>query len=221
MTRNLRRTLALAALTATAGLAVAACSSSTAATTPKDDSPGLVVINTSQYQGNPITNVNKPAGILTDEAGQPYNMRTMTKGAVTLLFFGYTHCPDECPLTMSNVAAALRIMPAAEAAKVKVLFVTVDPQRDSAARLRSWLGNFNPKIIGLIGTLPQVAAFETQTGLPVGQKIKIPGGGYQYDHATEMFAYSTDNVAHLAFFPDTQPSAIAHDLKLLVTGHHP
>jgi protein SCO1/2 len=221
MARKLRRALAVAALAATAGLAATACASSSAGTTPKDDSPGMVVINTSQYDGNPITNVNKPAGILTDEAGQPYNMRTMTKGTVTLLFFGYTHCPDECPLTMSNVAAALRIMPAAQAAKVTVLFVTVDPQRDTAARLRSWLGNFNTKFIGLRGSLSQVASFETQTGLPVGQKIKIPGGGYQYDHATEMFAYSTDNVAHLAFFPDTQPNAIAHDLKLLVTGHHP
>jgi protein SCO1/2 len=221
MARKVRRTLAVAALAAAAGLAVAGCASSSAGTTPKNDSPGLVMINTSPYRGNPITNVSKPAGVLTDDTGQAYNMRTMTKGTVTLLFFGYTHCPDECPLTMSNVAAALRIMPAAQAAKVTVLFVTVDPQRDTLARLRSWLGNFDQKFIGLRGTLPQVAAFETQTGLPIGQEIKLPGGGYQLDHATEMFAYSTDNIAHLAFFPDTSPNDMAHDLKLLVTGHHP
>ncbi len=221
MAGKARRALAVAALAATAGLAAAGCASSSAGTTPKDNSPGLVIINTSKYDGNPVTDVAKPAGTLTDEAGKPYDMRTMTKGTVTLLFFGYTHCPNECPLTMSNVAAALRIMPAAEAAKVKVLFVTVDPERDTLARLRSWLGNFNPKFIGLRGSLSQVAAFEGQTGLPLGQKIKVPGGGYQYDHATEMFAYSTDNIAHLAFFPDTPPADIAHDLKLLVTGHHP
>jgi len=213
----------LAATAAAALVAAAAgCASSSAGTkNTSNNSPGLVLINTSKYDGNLIPATAKPDGTLTDDAGQPFNIRTMTKGAVTLLFFGYTHCPDECPLTMANTAAALRMLPAAEQAKVKVLFVSVDPGRDTVARLRSWLGNFYPSFIGLRAPLSAVEALERQVGLPVGQTFKDGAGQAQLDHATEMFAYSTDNVAHEAFFPSTPPADMAHDLKLLVTGHHP
>lgn len=213
----------LAATAAAALVAAAAgCASSSAGTTNNsNDSPGLVMINTSKYDGNLVPATGKPAGTLTDDAGKPFNIATMTKGTVTLLFFGYTHCPNECPLTMANTAAALRMMPAAEAAKVKVLFVSVDPGRDTLARLRSWLGNFYPSFTGLRAPLSAVEALERQVGLPIGQTFKDSAGQAQLDHATEMFAYSTDNVAYLAFFPSTPPADMAHDLKLLVTGHHP
>jgi protein SCO1/2 len=211
----------LAATAAAALVAAAAgCASSSAGTT-SNNSPGLVMINTSKYDGNLVPATAKPTGTLMADTGKPFDIRTMTKGTVTLLFFGYTHCPDECPLTMANTAAALRMMPAAEAAKVKVLFVSVDPGRDTLARLRSWLGNFYPSFIGLRAPLSTVEALERQVGLPVGQTFKDSAGEAQLDHATEMFAYSTNNVADLAFFPSTPPADMAHDLKLLVTGHHP
>ena len=209
---------AMAALVA----AMAGCASSSAGTkSTSDGSPGLVMINTSKYDGNLIPDTAKPAATLTDDAGKSFNIRAMTKGTVTLLFFGYTHCPNECPLTMANTAAALRMMPAAEAAKVKVLFVSVDPGRDTLARLHSWLGNFYPSFTGLRAPLSAVESLERQVGLPIGQTFKDSAGEAQLDHATEMFAYSTNNVATLAFFPSTPPADMAHDLKLLVTGHHP
>jgi protein SCO1/2 len=181
----------------------------------------MVVIDTSKYKGNIITPVAKPAGTLTDDLGKPFNIKTSTAGVVTLLFFGYTHCPDECPLTMSNTAAAFRIIPAADQAKIRVLFVSVDPGRDTTARLRSWLGGFNSSFIGLRGSLAQVEAIEKQTGLPIGQTFKDSAGEAQLDHATEMFAFSTDNVATEAFFPSTPPAGMANDLKLLVAGGKP
>jgi protein SCO1/2 len=182
---------------------------------------GQVQINPSKYKGDIITPVAKPTIVLTDASGKPYDIRTMTAGTVTLLYFGYTNCPNECPLTMANIAAALRMLPTAERAKVRVLFVTVDPARDTLARLRSWLGNFNPSFIGLRGTLSQIQATARQTGIPVGTPIKGPDGTYALDHGTEMLAYGTDNLAHESFFPSTPPVSIAHDLALLVTGHHP
>jgi protein SCO1 len=212
--------LAATAAAALVAATAAGCASSSAGTT-SDNSPGLVLINTSKYKGNLIPTTAKPADTLTDDAGQPFNIRTMTKGTVTLLFFGYTHCPDLCPLTMANTAAALRMLPAAQQAKVKVLFVSVDPGRDTLARLRSWLGNFYPSFIGLRAPLSAVEALERQTGLPIGATFNDGAGAAQLDHATEMFAYSTDNVAHEAFFPSTPPADMAHDLALLVTGHHP
>jgi protein SCO1 len=215
-----RARLLAAAVTALIAAAAAGCASSSAATT-SDNSPGLVLINTSKYKGNIITPVTKPSGTLTADNGTPFNLRTDTKGIVTLLYFGYTNCPNLCPLTMSNVAAAMKIIGPADAAKVRVLFVSVDPYRDTLARLRAWLGNFDPAFIGLRGTLSQVESLETQTGLPAGPEFKDGAGEFQLDHATEMFAYSTDNIATEAFFPSTPAADMAHDLKLLVAGGRP
>ena len=215
------RLLAASAVTALVAVAAAGCASSGSSSNVSDNSPGLVLINTSPYKGNIITSVVKPSGTLTAEDGKPYNIRAMTKGAVTLLYFGYTHCPDLCPLTMSNTAVALKLLPEGDAAKVRVLFVSVDPSRDTLARLRSWLGNFDPAFVGLRGTLAQVEAFEQQTGLPIGPEFKDGTGEFQLDHATEMFAYSTDDVAHEAFFPSTPPADMANDLKLLIAGGRP
>jgi protein SCO1/2 len=181
---------------------------------------GLVQINVSKYKGDLIAPVAKPTTVLISTAGKPYEIPSMTRGTVTLLYFGYTHCPDECPLTMANVAAALRTLPAADQGKVRVLFVTVDPARDTLGRLRSWLGGFNQSFIGLRGSLSQIQAAARQTGIPVGTPIKGPDGAYALQHGTEMLAYSTDNVAHESFFPSTPPASIAHDLALLISGQH-
>jgi protein SCO1 len=221
MTRRRRgRLLAASAAAAIMAVTASGCASSSAATTSNSD-PGLVLINTSKYRGNIISPVAKPSGTLTADDGKQYDIRAMTKGVVTLLYFGYTHCPNLCPLTMANTAAAIRELPQADQSKVRVLFVSVDPYRDTLSRLRSWLGNFDPAFTGLRGTLKQVQAFEQQTGLPIGPVFSDGAGQVQLDHATEMFAYSTDNVAHEAFFPSTPPADIANDLKLLVAGGVP
>jgi protein SCO1 len=218
-----RRGRLLAASAAAAVLAATAsgCASSSAATASGSSNPGLVLINTSKYKGNIVAPVVKPSGTLTADDGKAYNIKAMTKGVVTLLYFGYTHCPDLCPLTMSNTAVAIRELPKADQSKVRVLFVSVDPYRDTLARLRSWLGNYNPAFTGLRGTLKQVEAFEQQTGLPDGPEFSDGKGQVQLDHATEMFAYGTDNVAHEAFFPSTPPANMANDLKLLIAGGVP
>jgi protein SCO1/2 len=214
------RLLAASAAAALAALSASGCASSTAATAGNSN-PGLVLINTSKYKGNIISPVAKPSGTLTADDGKSYNVKVMTRGVVTLLYFGYTHCPNLCPLTMSNTAVAIKELPKADQSKVRVLFVSVDPYRDTLARLRSWLGGFNPAFIGLRGTLKQVEAFERQTGLPDGPEFSDGAGQVQLDHATEMFAYGTDNVAHDAFWPSTPPADMANDLKLLIAGGVP
>ena len=219
--RHRGRLVAASAATALLAVTASGCASSSAATASGSSDPGLVLINTSKYKGNIISPVAKPSGTLTAGDGNRYDIRAVTKGVVTLLYFGYTHCPDLCPLTMSNTAVAIRELPKADQSKVRVLFVSVDPYRDTLARLRSWLGNYNPAFIGLRGTLKQVEAFERQTGLPDGPEFKDGAGQVQLDHATEMFAYGTDNVAHDAFWPSTPPADMANDLKLLIAGGVP
>jgi protein SCO1 len=183
---------------------------------------GLVHIRVSKYRGRTVTPpVRKPGIVLTDTVGDSYNLRARTAGKVTLLFFGYTHCPDQCPLTMSDTAAAMRHLTAAEQAKIRVVFVTVDPTRDAGPVLRRWLDRFNPAFVGLTGTLRAVQAAANASDIPVGNPVKQPDGSYTLDHGTEMLAFSPDNLAHLAFFPSTSPADLAHDLTLLVKGDQP
>jgi protein SCO1 len=214
-----RTTLAATALAAIA-VTTAGCAGSTPAGTSQNT--GLVHIKASAYRGRVIAPAaGRPAFVLTGPRGQRYDFRAMTADLVTLLFFGYTHCPDECPLTMASTAAALRELTPAEQSKIRVVFVTADPARDTGPVLRRWLSRFNPTFTGLTGALGAIETAAKAAGIPVGTPIKQPGGSYQLDHGTEMLAFTPDNLAHLAFSPSTSPGDMAHDLRLLVTGHHP
>ncbi|MFN8580421.1 MAG: SCO family protein [Gemmatimonadaceae bacterium] len=90
---------------------------------------------------NPIT---KPSFVLTGTNGQPWDFARETEGKVALLFFGYTHCPDVCPLHMANIAAVLKKMPFEQRDLIRVVFVTTDPARDTPERLKEWLGAIDP-----------------------------------------------------------------------------
>src|SRR5688572_15829259 len=97
-----------------------------------------------KYRGVVMTPpLPKPDFTFTSTSGAPYRFREETNDKVTLLFFGYTYCPDVCPMHMSNLAAVLKKMPAGDRERVKVVFVTTDPQRDTPDRLRTWLRNFD------------------------------------------------------------------------------
>ena len=114
----------------------------------------------------------------------------------------------------------MQLLTAAERAKIRVVFVTVDPKRDTGPVLRSWLDKFDPAFVGLTGTLQGIQAAARAAHIPVA-RIPGPHGTYTLDHGTEMLAFSQDNRSHLAFFPNTSAANMAHDLKLLVAGHHP
>jgi protein SCO1/2 len=86
----------------------------------------------------------KPDLTLTDTTGKPYDFKQRTRGQLALLYFGYTHCPDVCPLTMAELAQVIHTLPASAAHKITVVFVTTDPVRDTPQRLKRWLGNFSP-----------------------------------------------------------------------------
>src|ERR1700757_3986387 len=80
----------------------------------------------------------KPRFVLTDTSGAPFDFWNRTVGSVTLLFFGYTYCPDQCPTHMANIGAALKKLPPGVADQVKLVFVTTDPARDTPVELRGW-----------------------------------------------------------------------------------
>ncbi|MDQ2931219.1 MAG: SCO family protein, partial [Gemmatimonadota bacterium] len=104
--------------------------------------------------------IARPAFTLTDTHGQPFDFRARTDDTVTLLFFGYLNCPDVCPVHLTNIATVLSGLPYDVTGKVRVVFVTTDPARDTPEKLQAWLANFDPSFIGLRGTPEQVKAIE-------------------------------------------------------------
>ncbi len=160
--------------------------------------------------------IPKPAFTLRDTDGRPFNFRTHTYGKLTFLFFGYTHCPDVCPLQMANLASALHELPPRLAHNVMVIFVTTDSERDTPQRLRQWLDQFDAGFVGLIGTLARVNAAQAQLRVLVPAEHEGSGAGsYSVGHSGVVLAFSPDDSAHLVYSPGVQQSAWTADLRRL------
>jgi protein SCO1 len=173
-------------------------------------------VNAGDYRGGVVTPpLPKPAFILTDTSGAPFDFRQRTEGYVTLLFFGYTFCPDQCPMHLANLSAALKKLPAATAGHVKLVFVTTDPARDSPAVLRRWLDLFDRRFIGITGTERAIEAVERAAGVPLASKTGLSGAGYAVSHANFVIAYSRDNLAHFIYPGGVSKEDWVHDLPLL------
>jgi protein SCO1/2 len=136
---------------------------------------------------------------------------------VTLVYFGYTHCPDLCPLNMFSTATSIKGMPAAERHDVQVVFVTTDPDRDTPPVIRTWLNHFSQKFIGLTGSTAQIQSAERSAGIPLSfaEHVSEPGASYAVVHAGYVLVYS-GGAAHLEFPAEIRPSQETHDLVALV-----
>lgn len=145
----------------------------------------------------------KPAFTLTTTDGRPFDFRRETDGFATLLFFAYTHCPDVCPIHLAGIAGALKQMPLDEQARIRVVVVTADPARDSAAVLRAWLDNFDPRFIGLTGTQAAIDSAQAAARIPKARREYVPGrdsSQYLIGHWASVVAYSArDNQAHVLY----------------------
>lgn len=172
---------------------------------------------TDRYRGGVVTPpLPKPAFTLTDTSGKQFAFSEKTHGYVTLLFFGYTFCPDQCPLHMATIGAALKKLPRTVADQVRMVFVTTDPARDTRQVLRRWLDSFDPRFIGLTGTEQEIAAVQRVTGVPAAQKSGSLNGSYGVAHANFVLVYSRDNLAHLIYPGGVSKDDWAHDLLLLL-----
>lgn len=166
--------------------------------------------------GHPLPNpVPRPDFVLTDMRGGSYHFGDRTRGRLTLLFFGYTHCPDVCPATMENLGAVMSRMPAVERAKLDVVFVTTDPERDTPERLQQWLGRFEGEVVGLTGTIAEVEA--AQRAARVGVAIRdTASGNYAVSHAAQVLVFSPDDSSHVAYPFGTRQASWAADIPKLL-----
>jgi len=159
----------------------------------------------------------KPDVTLTDTAEQPFNIADDTHDKVTMVYFGYTHCPDLCPLNMYLASSSISAMPALDRHDVQVVFVTTDPTRDTPGVIRTWLDHFSRTFTGLTGTIAQIQEAERSTGIPLSfaEHVSEPGASYGVVHAGYILVY-TRGVAHLEFPSEISRSQETKDLVALV-----
>lgn len=166
--------------------------------------------------------VEMPDAVLMDVNGEPFNFRQRTAGKVSLIFFGYTNCPDVCPLHAANIAAVLRQMEFADREKIQFIFVTTDPERDTPEHLKGWLANFDPSFIGLADSLSKVNALQASLRLPPARKEVESGATdstkYLVGHAAQVLAFGLDSYSHVEYPFGIRQEDWAHDLPLLARG---
>jgi protein SCO1/2 len=153
---------------------------------------------------------------LHDTADQPYSLSKDAKAELTLVFFGYTHCPDVCQVVMATIASALTRLDDDVRDRVDVVFVTTDPARDDAKTLRSYLDRFNPDFVGLTGPLAQVKRLGEGLKVYVARGQELPGGGYEVDHSTPIIGVRPDATAPMVWTQGTSSAQLAADIEKLV-----
>ncbi|MFF4356869.1 SCO family protein [Streptomyces sp. NPDC001604] len=215
-----KKTFAAAALLAAATLTLSACGSG-------DDSNSPVAVVSEETSQKAATVLDKPFEkpdlVLTDTTGKKYDFRKETAGRPTLIYFGYTHCPDICPLTMSNIAVAKKQLPKAEQDKLRVVFVTTDPQRDTPAELGKWLKGIDPQFVGLTGDFATIQAGARTLGISIEPTHKDKKTGKTVSvHGTQVIAFSpkTDG-GYVLYGEDAQVDDYTKDLPKIIKGENP
>lgn len=162
-----------------------------------------------------IRGVTAPAAIggpfqLTDQAGQTVTEQNL-KGKPTLIFFGFTHCPDVCPTSLFEISEVLKAM-GPDADRINALFVSVDPERDTAAAMKDYLSSFDPHLKGLTGT-PESIAKVLSAYRVYSKKVPLKDGDYTMDHTALIYLMDRDGRFVSPFNLKRTPAEAATDLK--------
>ncbi|MFB6958337.1 SCO family protein [Streptomyces sp. NPDC056309] len=213
------KTLVAAALLAAATMTLSACGSGNDGGKPV----AVVSEDTSQKAATVLDQpFEKPDLVLTDTRGKQYDLRKETAGHPTLVYFGYTHCPDACPLTMNNIAVAKKALPKAEQDDLRVVFVTTDPDRDTPAELGKWLKMIDPQFIGLTGDFSTIQAGARTLGISIEPTTKDKNGKLVSMHGTQVIAFSPKTDAgYVLYGEDATVDDYTKDLPRIVKGENP
>jgi protein SCO1 len=158
-----------------------------------------------------------PTTELTDTDGHPYSLASSTDTRLTLVYFGYTHCPDECPTTMATLASAMLQLDESDRDHVQVVFVTTDPARDTGPVIRRWLDHFSSSFVGVTGSLATIKKVAIGVGVPVDKGRRLPSGGYDVTHGTQVLAVDGKNSVPVVWTLGTTAPEFAHDIHQLLS----
>lgn len=180
---------------------------------PLPDARGTDISHASAINAAPKTSQRTLS--LNDHNGRAVTLDTF-KGKLVVLFFGYTHCPDVCPTTLSDMAQAIGLMPAEEAAKVQVLFASVDPQRDTPEILKAYVPYFHLDFLGLYGSPEQVARAAGEFRIVYRKQSVAGASDYLIDHSAGSYVLDQQGRLRLYLPFALPPADIAHDLSMLL-----
>ncbi|WP_116135630.1 SCO family protein [Trinickia diaoshuihuensis] len=153
---------------------------------------------------------------LTEDTGNNVTA-TAYRGQTTLVYFGYTHCPDVCPETMARLMQVLAKLPAHDASQVRILFISVDPARDTPQSLHAYVGAFDAAHIrGLTGTDAQVESLAKRYRVAYQMEKRDPNGSYEVTHSSAVYVFDRDGRARLLATSSDTADAIAHDLQRII-----
>ncbi len=174
------------------------------------------------FKNTDITGADYAKGFaLTDHTGKARTLEDF-KGKVVSIFFGFTHCPDVCPTTLAEMKGVLDKLGPDDAKRVQVLFVTIDPERDTPALLANYVPAFHPSFTGLSGS-PEATAKMAKDFKVFYQKVpgKTPGktpGSYSMDHSAGSYVYDPQGRLRLFVRHGMPPEGLVADFKLLLGG---
>lgn len=158
---------------------------------------------------------------LSDTEGRAFDFREQTDGYLTFLFFGYTNCPDICPVHMANLGALLRRFPHDVRSRVRVVFVTTDPERDSPSAIRRWLDTFDPTFIGLTGSVEEIDRVQRAFGVQPARRDEDADddGDYGVGHAAQVIAFTPDDIGRVVYPFGTRQADWMVDIPKLLNHH--
>jgi protein SCO1/2 len=155
---------------------------------------------------------------LVETDGAAYSLTADTDKRLTMVFFGYTNCPDICPVHLANIAAVLGKLPDEVRRDVTVLFITTDPARDSLPRLRQWVRQFDRRFVGLTGSDSLLGEAQRALGVQPAFGSDSSDAGYLVQHAGQVIAFDRDGLARVQYPFGTRQRDWARDLPRLVAA---
>ena len=172
----------------------------------------------SQFNGRKL---DKPYDVpdiaLTATDGEAFSLATDRDEPLTLLFFGYTHCPDICPMVLGSLASGLTKLDDADRERVAVVVVTTDPARDTEEVLRDYLDGYDPTWEGLTGDLADIISVADPLGIFVVDGAEMASGGYDLGaHGTSVIGIDDSDKASVYWDQDTSPAQFASDIHTLL-----
>jgi protein SCO1/2 len=161
--------------------------------------------------------IARPIGelALTADTGRAFSLRDL-QGSPTLVFFGFTHCPDVCPTTLAKLAKVSKL---AALPDLRVLFVSVDPARDTPAVLAQYVHAFDPDFVGATADAREISRIAQKFGVAVA-RVDLPGGDYMMDHSAAVFLLDRRAQIVAVFTPPFDVTPLAADLRRIAPRLH-
>lgn len=206
---------------AAAALVLVAVASTPACTAPSSPAgPAAQVVAVGQHDGGfrgvvLDTPYALPTVTFTGSDGRDHQLSEQPLAPITLLFFGYTNCPDQCPATLGAVAAALRRVDPAVRAQVALGMITTDPARDTPQVMRAYLERFDPSFVGLVTDETTSRRVAASLGVAVTGTTDLPGGGYDVGHGAQVIGFDKAGRGRLVWLPGVAVADLAADLTRL------